>query len=58
MICRTLKKKFTDGNTGDELFELNDCKSPGYIHTKAVKVLSEEWTEYLEVIESIRGELE
>ena len=58
MIGRTLKKKFTDGNTGDELFELDDCKSPGYIHTRAVKVLNEEWTEYLEVIESIRGELE
>ena len=58
MIGRTLKKKFTDGNTGDELFELDDCKSPGYIHKRAVRVLNEEWEEYLEVIGSIRGELE
>ena len=58
MIGRTLKKKFTDGNTGDELFELEDCKSPGYIHKRAVSVLNEEWEEYLEVIGSIRGELE
>ena len=58
MIGRTLKKKFTDGNTGDELFELDDCKSPGYIHKRAVRVLNEEWEEYLEVIGSIRRELE
>ena len=58
MIGRTLKKKFTDGNTGDELFELDDCKSPGNIHKRAVRVLNEEWEEYLEVIGSIRGELE
>ena len=58
MIGRTLKKKFTDGNTGDELFELDDCKSPGYIHKRAVSVLNEEWEEYLEVIGNIRGELE
>jgi len=58
MIGRTLKKKFTDGNTGDELFELDNCKSPGYIHKRAVRVLNEEWEEYLEVIGSIRGELE
>ena len=58
MIGRTLKKKFTDGNTGDELFELDDCESPGYIHKRAVRVLNEEWEEYLGVIGSIRGELE
>ena len=57
MIGRTLKKRFTDGN-GDELFELYDCKNPGYVHKRAVSVLNEEWEEYLEVIESIRGELE
>ncbi len=42
MIGRTLKKKFTDESTGVGLFELDDCKSPGYIHTRAVKVLNEE----------------
>ena len=54
MIGRTLKKRFTDGN-GDELFELDDCKNPGYVHKRAVSVLNEEWEEYLEVIGSIRG---